>query len=99
MQRNKKKKKQKEVVWGQCWLPVCLWNTSQLALTVNAGKPSSQCWAVKVAAGGSGVEAGRWVKAVEEGEFAVKMACMWMASLMMGLGGGRQPFTKSLGPE
>lgn len=22
----------------QCWLPVCLWNTSQLALTVNAGK-------------------------------------------------------------
>lgn len=36
MQRNKKK--QEEVLWGQRWLPVCLWNTSQLALTVNAGK-------------------------------------------------------------
>lgn len=35
MQRNKK---QEEVVWGQRWLPVCLWHMSQLALTVNAGK-------------------------------------------------------------
>lgn len=35
---TKTKNKQEEVVWGQRWLPVCLWNTSQLALTVNAGK-------------------------------------------------------------
>lgn len=31
-------KNQEEVVWGQRWLPVCLWHMSQLALTVNAGK-------------------------------------------------------------
>lgn len=31
-------KKGGKVVWGQRWLPVCLWNTSQLAFTVNAGK-------------------------------------------------------------
>lgn len=31
-------KKEGKVVWGQRWLPVCLWNTSQLAFTVNAGK-------------------------------------------------------------
>lgn len=23
-------------VWGQRWLPVCLWNTSQLALTIKS---------------------------------------------------------------
>lgn len=36
MQRNEKRRG--KVVWGQRWLPVCLWNTSQLAFTVNAGK-------------------------------------------------------------
>lgn len=25
-----------DVVWGQRWLPVCLWNTSQLALTIKS---------------------------------------------------------------
>lgn len=77
------KKKQKEVVWGQCWLPVCLWNTSQLALTVNAGK-------TKFPKLGGGLRGGgrKVVMVVEGGEIAVKMACMWMVGLMMGLGGG-----------
>lgn len=59
MQRNKKK--QEEVVWGQRWLPVCLWNTSQVALTVNAGKTTFP----KLGRGAKGMkvkgrEGGRW---------------------------------------
>lgn len=28
--------KEVDEVWGQRWLPVCLWNTSQLALTIKS---------------------------------------------------------------
>lgn len=77
--------KKQEVVWGQCWLPVCLWNTSQVALTVNAGKtkfPKLGC-------------EGRWVWGGGEswseeggGEITAEVACMWMMGLTVGLAVG-----------
>lgn len=44
---------------GQRWLPVCLWDTLQLALTVNAGKTTFP----KLGKGDEGAEGWR-----EEGE-------------------------------
>lgn len=65
-------------------MPVCLWNTSQLALTVNAGKTTFP----KLGSGGGG-----------GGETAVKMvrwhacgAVLGMVGLMIGLGRRWQPF-------
>lgn len=58
-------------------MPVCLWNTSQLALTVNAGKTKLPKLGSK-GRGGRGVEGGRLVMVIiiQLGEDAVKMSCM-----------------------
>lgn len=33
---NRRGGEEVDEVWGQRWLPVCLWNTSQLALTIKS---------------------------------------------------------------
>jgi len=51
MQRSKQSRRRQS---GQRWLPVCLWNTSQRALTVNAGTTTFP--KLGSGAGGGGVE-------------------------------------------
>lgn len=99
--------KKQEVVWGQRWLPVCLWNTSQVALTVNAGKtkfPKLGCEGRWVGGWGGGESWSEEGGACKGGEITAEMACMWMMGLTVGLatgggGVGGGSFTESLGPE